>query len=254
MKDKPFISYIIPVYQGESFIYDNLNRFSKYCTESNLNSEIIVVNDGSTDKTNEVIEAYLKDIKDNSLIKYVNLKKNGGKGLAIKKGLEAAEGRYIVFTDADLQYSFKNISDLVSTLIKGNANVVLANRMHKDSIYEIKSENLMYIYVRHTAGRVYNWLINLFTRLNIEDTQAGLKGFDRDTAEFVFKKMTVSGFAFDVDILACAKENNKKISSVPIKYNYDSEMSTINFIKQTFIMFFDLLRIFLKRITRYYRK
>ena len=254
MKDKPFISYILPVYHAESFIYDNLGRFSKYCTESNLNSEIIVVNDGSTDDTEEKIQAFIRDNKESSLIKYVKLKKNVGKGAAIKKGLEQAEGQYIVFTDCDLQYSFKNIGDLVTTLVNDSKKIVIANRMRRDSIYRIRSENLTYIYIRHTAGRVYNWLINLVTRLNIEDTQAGLKGFERTTAEFLFKKMTILGFTFDVDILMCAKENNIEIASIPIEFNYDEEMSTINFIKQTFIMSSDLLRIFFKRLTGYYKK
>lgn len=254
MKDRPFISYILPIYQAESFIYDNLSRFSKYCAEYNLNSEIIAVNDGSTDNTEEKIQSFIRDNKNGSLIKYVNLKKNGGKGAAIKKGLEHAEGQYIVFTDCDLQYSFKNISDLVATLVNDSKKIVIANRMRRGSIYRIRSEDLTYIYIRHTAGRVYNWLINLLTRLNIEDTQAGLKGFERATAEFLFKKMTISGFTFDVDVLTCAKENNIEITSVPIEFNYDKEMSTMNFIKQTFIMSFDLLRVFLKRITGYYTK
>ncbi len=254
MKDKPFISFILPAYQAESFIYNNLSRFTKYCDESDLKSEIIAVNDGSTDRTHEAIESFIRDHKNNSLIKFVNLDKNCGKGFAIKKAIEIAEGQYVVFTDCDLQYSFKNISDLVNALVNGNKKIVIANRMCKGSVYKIKSENLTYIYIRHTAGRIYNWFVNVFTHLDIEDTQAGLKGFDRKTAEFIFKKMTVSGFTFDVDILVCARENNIEIAYIPIEFNYDEEMSTMNFIKQVVIMFFDLLRIFLKRVTGYYRK
>ena len=251
---KPMISYILPVYQAESFIYDNLNRFSRYCAESELSSEIIAVNDGSTDRTNDKIETFLLENKENGSMKYINLQKNRGKGYAIKKGVEVATGDYVVFTDCDLQYSFENIESLVSALINDSSNVVLANRMHKDSIYEIRSENLTYIYIRHTAGRVYNWLINLLTGLNIEDTQAGLKGFDRVTAKFLFEKMTILGFAFDVEILVCAKANNIKILSVPITFNYDEQMSTVNFIKQIIVMSSDLLRILIKRLTGYYRK
>lgn len=253
-ENKILISYILPVYQAESFIYENLRRFSEYCSESGLASEIIAVNDGSTDRTNEKIEAYVRENRDSTFIKYINLQKNKGKGLAIKKGIEAAEGEYIVFTDCDLQYSFENIKSLVSALIKDGRKVVLANRMHKDSIYKIRSENLTYIYVRHTAGRIYNLLINTLTGLHLEDTQAGLKGFDITTAKLLFNKMTVSGFAFDVEILVCASENNIKIVSVPIVFNLDEEMTTVNFIKQIVVMTFDLLRIFIKHLSGYYRK
>jgi len=254
IKNKPLISYILPVYQAESFIYKNLSLFAKYCADSNQTSEIIAVNDGSTDRTDEIIEAYLRENNDKVQIKYINLPENKGKGFAIKEGIEIAEGQYIIFTDCDLPYSFKNISDVVNNLINNGSNVVIASRMHKDSIYRIRARNIRWIYIRHTAGRIYNWIINLFTYLNIEDTQAGLKGFDRATAELIFKKMTIKGFSFDVDILTCAKENNKKITTIPIEFNYESEMTTINFIRQTFVMTFDLFRVFLKKITGWYRR
>ncbi|GAB4534034.1 MAG: hypothetical protein Fur0020_00310 [Thermodesulfovibrionia bacterium] len=96
--------------------------------------------------------------------------------------------------------------------------------------------------------------MNLFTNLHIEDTQAGLKGFDRETAKLLFSKMTVKGFCFDVEILTCAKENKKEIVVIPVEHNYDSEMSTVSFLKHGAKMLFDLMRIFSKRITGYYRR
>lgn len=251
MNIKPIISYILPVYQAESFISDTIVRFSKYCAESGLHSEIILVNDGSTDRTDEIIKKHLQGNKDN-FIKYINQKQNSGKGLAIKKGISVASGKYIVFTDCDLQYSFKNIRDVVDTLLNNDVNVVIASRMHKESVYTIKSSNLSWIYIRHTSGRIYNRLINLLTGLKIEDTQAGLKGFDKDTALMIFEKMTIKGFGFDVDVLACAKENKKRISTVPVEFNYGHEMSTVNFVRQTFIMTLDLLRVFFKQMTGFY--
>lgn len=253
MLNKTLISYIIPVYQAESFIYNNLTQFINYSIDSQLDSEIIIINDGSTDKTNEIIEKILKEYQ-NVPIKYLKSQKNQGKGLAIKSGVEASLGEYIVFTDCDLPYSFKSIRNVVDNLMKNAADVVIADRMHEESIYKIKSANLPYIYIRHTLGRVYNGLIKLFTHLKIEDTQAGLKGFNHKTAELIFKKMTLSGFSFDIDLLVCAQEHNKKILTVPIELNYESEITTINFSKQIFLMTNDLLRIFLKRITGYYRK
>ncbi|MBI5056281.1 MAG: glycosyltransferase [Nitrospirae bacterium] len=254
MKNKQLISFILPAYHAQSFIYNNLNLFSKYCTEADFKSEIIVVNDGSTDKTNEAIQSFLKDKKNGTLIKYINLPENRGKGFAIKKGFELSEGQYIVFTDCDLPYSFKNIDDVVKKLVNKEANVVIACRMHRNSVYKIRSENLSYIYIRHTSGRIYNWLINFFTRVNIEDTQAGLKGFDRETAELVFSKLSIDGFSFDIELLVCSKENEKKISSVPIEFNYESEMSTISFVKQTFFMTSGLMKVFFKRMSGYYKK
>lgn len=253
MNNKPTVSFIVPAYQAESFICNKLKLFSNYCLNSKVSSEIIVVNDGSTDRTNEVINAYLTKNESNFHLKYVNLKENVGKGRAIKRGLEIAKGQYIVFTDCDLPYSFENIDNVVCKLIDGSANVVIANRMHTDSFFLIKSANLSYIYVRHTAGRVYNVLVRLLSNLDLDDTQAGLKGFDRETAELIFNKMTISGFSFDIDILVCAQEHGKKISTIPIDFNYEAEMSTLSFAQQVVKMTFDLMRIFIKRMSGGYR-
>jgi len=257
MEKKPLISYILPAYQAESFIYNKLDLFYSFCAESEYSSEIIIVNDGSSDRTNEIIKTFINnrgDRQKNHFVKYVNLPQNRGKGNAVKSGFEASVGQYIIFIDSDLPYSFKNIGDVVHALVEDRANFAIANRMHKDSVYKIRSENLSYIYVRHTAGRIYNKLIQLFTQLKFEDTQAGLKGFDRDTAALVFSRMTIEGFSFDIDLLVCARENNKDIHTVPVELNYDSEISTINFVRQIFIMTLGLFRIYLKRLSGYYKK
>ncbi len=255
LEAKPLVSYIIPVYQAESFICNNLNLFVKFCSDSNHpHSEIIIVNDGSTDRTHEIIEDYIDKNKNVLPIRYINLPKNVGKGLAIKTAVELAYGRYLIFTDCDLPYSFRDIKEMAHDLIHNGANVVIASRMHRDSVYKMKSSNLSYIYVRHTIGRLFNKIVNLFMNLDIEDTQAGLKGFDRETAMLLFSKMTVKGFCFDVDILTCARENRKRIVTIPVEHNYESEMSTISFLKHGIIMLFDLKRIFVKKITGYYRR
>lgn len=253
MNHKPAVSFIVPAYQAEAFICKNLKLLSDYCLHSKVSSEIIVVNDGSTDRTDSVIGEYLNESGSNCHVTYVNLQKNVGKGRAIQRGLAMAKGDYIVFTDCDLPYSFENMDNVVSKLIDGSANAVIANRMHKDSLFLIKSGNLSYIYIRHTAGRVYNVLVRLLSNLDLDDTQAGLKGFDRATAELIFRKMTIAGFSFDIDILVCAKEHGKKISTIPIDFNYEAEMSTLSFAQQVVKMTFDLSRVFLKRISGGYR-
>ncbi|RPI77464.1 MAG: glycosyltransferase [Desulfobacteraceae bacterium] len=252
----PFVSYIIPAYQAESFLYNNLKAFHQFCVDAKQASEIIIINDGSTDKTNQTIEAYLKDHRNGFPVKhyYIDLKKNGGKGQAIKKGIAVAKGQFIIFTDCDLPYSFKNITDITHALVHKQANVAIADRMHADSVFMMKSGNLSYIYIRHTAGRVFNFFVKLFSGLKMEDTQAGLKGFDKETAEKIFDKMTIPGFSFDIDILVCAKALNKTILTVPIEFNYVTEMSTVSFIKHTFLALCDLIRICNKRVMGYYRK
>ncbi|GAB4534030.1 MAG: hypothetical protein Fur0020_00300 [Thermodesulfovibrionia bacterium] len=146
LEETPLLSYIIPVYQAESFIYNNLDLLVGFCSDSNpIRSEIIVVNDGSTDKTHEIIEDYINKNKTSVPIRYINLSRNVGKGLAIKKAVESAHGKYLIFTDCDLPYSFKDIKEVGYNLVHNGANVVIASRMHHDSIYKIRSSNLSYI-------------------------------------------------------------------------------------------------------------
>jgi dolichyl-phosphate beta-glucosyltransferase len=254
VKNMPTVSYIIPTYQAESVIYNSLKLLSDYCNNSKVRSEIIIVNDGSTDRTHEIIEAYLKENGIGSHLMYINLKKNVGKGAAIKRGIEVAKGQYIVFTDCDLPYSFNNIDNVVTQLINNKANVVVANRMHEDSLVLMTARNKHFANIRSAAGRFYSMLVNLLFNLDLDDTQAGLKGFDRDTAELIFNKMTISRFSFDVDILVCAKEHGKIIASIPIDCRHETGMNTITFVKQVFEMTFDLLRIFMKYIFGIYRK
>ena len=88
----------------------------------------------------------------------------------------------------------------------------------------------------------------------MDDTQAGLKGFDRDTAHLCVDKMTIEGFAFDIDLLTCASQNKKDIVQIPLEFNYDSEMSTLSFFKHAILMSFALLRIGIKRMTKHYTR
>ena len=126
--------------------------------------------------------------------------------------------------------------------------------MHPDSVYHIRSHNLSYIYIRHTSGRLFNHFINFFTRLHMADTQAGLKGFTQQAAKLCFNKMTVSGFAFDIDLLVCAQKNKLHIETVPLNFNYDSEMSTVSFLKHAILMTASILLIVSKKLTGHYTR
>jgi dolichyl-phosphate beta-glucosyltransferase len=125
--------------------------------------------------------------------------------------------------------------------------------MHPESLFLIKSSKLSYIYIRHTAGRIFNLLVRFISILNQRDTQAGLKGFERNVAFTIFKKMTITGFSFDIDILTCAKVKKYSITTIPIDFNYETEMSTINFTRQVFLMTIDLIKIRFKLILGKYK-
>ena len=252
MHKKNKFSLIIPIYNAELFILDNLNKLFNYCIKNKI--ELVLVNDGSSDSTDSIIQNFINKVEfDKYNFKYLNLLNNSGKGRAIKSALSFTTGDFIIFTDCDLPYSFENIDRVINMLIDGESKIVIANRMHPNSQYLIRSSKLSYIYIRHTAGRVFNLLVRILSNLDIMDTQAGLKGFERNAALIIFEKMTVVGFSFDIDILACAKSNNFIINSIPIDFNYETEMSTINFARQILLMTIDLLKIRFKIIIGKYK-
>lgn len=250
---QPSVSLIIPTYQAESFINQSIERLEAYAQNTPIIREIILVDDGSKDHTSPLINKYLTTHA-NTPLKLITLNQNAGKGAAIQKGVQTASGHFILFTDCDLPYSFSDINTLIHTLTTTKADVAIGSRMHPDSVYHIRSHNLSYIYIRHTSGRLFNFLINLFTRLHMADTQAGLKGFTQQAAKRCFEKMTISGFAFDIDLLVCAQKNNLHIETVPLNFNYDSEMSTVSFLKHAVLMTLSILHIVFKKLTGHYTR
>lgn len=249
----PSVALIIPTYQAESFIQQSLENLVAYAQQNPQIQEIILIDDGSTDRTSHIITEYLKK-NTRTCIQFITLNQNAGKGAAIKKGVEKATQEILIFTDCDLPYAFSDINAVIATLSKDHTDVAVGSRMHPNSIYHIRSHNLSYIYIRHTSGRLFNYFINTFTRLHMADTQAGLKGFTQKAATLCFSKMTVSGFAFDIDLLVCAQKNQLTIETVPLNFNYDSEMSTVSFVKHAFLMTMSVFQIVIKKLTGYYTR
>ena len=250
---QPSVSLIIPTYQADSFIVQSLERLAGYIQYAPCIQEILLIDDGSQDRTPELINHDLAT-HPNLGIKFTPLNQNTGKGGAIKKGIQVASGNILIFTDCDLPYAFSDINTLINTLKNEQTDVAIGSRMHPDSIYHIRSHNLSYIYIRHTSGRLFNYFINFLTRLHMADTQAGLKGFTQKAAKLCFNKMTVSGFAFDIDLLVCAQKNNLSIKTVPLNFNYDSEMSTVSFLKHAILMTLSILHIVFKKLTGHYTR
>lgn len=241
------VSLLVPVYQAEAFIVKTLQQLVCYAKRTPLLAEIVLIDDGSRDRTPELIDAFLSTIT-KGCFQLIRLPKNVGKGAAIKAGVSASKGDVIVFTDCDLPYAFKNIDAAIAQMVNHDAQFVVGCRMHPESMYHIRAPNLGYIYIRHTSGRLFNFLANVFTGLGLSDTQAGLKGFDRETAQLCFEKMTISGFAFDIDLLVCANIHHRRVVTIPLVFNYESEMSTVSFYKHAILMSGALIKIWLKRL------
>ena len=232
------ISFIIPCYNGERFIFSNIKKFTKEIKNFKINYEIIIINDGSTDKTSAKLDKLQKIYKK---IKFLHFKKNYGKSFSIRKGLDLCKFKHIILLDADLPY-FSYINQIVFELKKGT-DLVIVDRNHPLSSL-INKPLSRYQFFRKNIGilisKIIFYILNL--HLGAIDTQAGLKGFKK-TKQFNKNKFISKKFFLDIELIYMFKKMNKKISSIPVKYKIE-ENSTINLISiQNIQIIFDFIKV-----------
>jgi dolichyl-phosphate beta-glucosyltransferase len=161
---------------------------------------------------------------------------NRGKGYAVRTGMLAATGRYVLFTDADLSTPIEEVSRLLAALYAG-ADVAIASRGLTESDVVIRQP-----WWRESMGRTFNWLVQLLTVRGISDTQCGFKCFRREVAQRVFALQRLERFAFDVEVLWIAQRFGYRIVELPITWRNDPS-STVNPIIDSTRMLLDLVRI-----------
>ncbi len=192
------LSIIIPAYNEENRIANSLDKILKYVKK--YNHEIIVINDGSTDKTLNVLKKFKNKIK------IISYSKNKGKGYAVKKGMLAATGDLLFMCDADLSMP---ISEL-NKFLKHKEDIVIGSRAIEGA--DVKTSIL-----KKFAGRIGNFFISVFTVSEIKDTQCGFKLF-KAKCKKLFEKQTIDRWGFDFEILFLAKKYGFSIKEIPIRW------------------------------------
>lgn len=228
------LSIIIPAYNEENRIKNTFLAIEDYLKDKRINAEVIIVNDGSTDRTSEVVESYKQKNKN---IKSINFEKNQGKGFAVKAGVEASQGKYILFTDADNSTPIEEFEKLLIHMKAKNAKLAIGSRYLHDSNVKIKQP-----YYRILIGRIGNLLIRLFLIDNIKDTQCGFKLFEHKAAKEIFSFQKVKRFGFDMEALVIAQKLDYKIIEVPVSW-FNSAESRFRPIKDTIRTLRDLFYI-----------
>jgi len=215
------LSIIIPAYNSGQFIEKNietlLNNFS--------GSEIIIVNDGSTDDTLNKISNYQEKIV------IINHSKNYGKGKALRSGFKIASKDIIIFTDADLPYGIENIKIMYDMLARNEGDVIIGYRTDfKENFW------------RHATHWGINIIIQTLFWWSIFDTQCGIKGFKKSFIDKIESKLIIDNFTIDIELLYMAKIHKQKILKILVEMKKDTHASTIK-IKDIIIMCFDILKI-----------
>lgn len=219
------LSIVIPCYNESKDIKKNTLMVQEYLRNLKIDYELILVNDGSKDKTKEVIESI-------EGIKALSYDVNRGKGGAVKHGIENATGDYILFMDADLSTNLEAIEKLIPLLPQ--YDVVIGSRHAKDSVIKKKQPAL-----RVFIGWCCRKLVNMKFHFNYKDTQCGFKAMRIDVAKKIVSKQLVDNFAFDVEYLYIAKLNNLSIKEMGVIWS-DDRGSTVSPLKSSIKFFKDL--------------
>lgn len=240
------VSLVLPVYDGARYLDRSLRKASEWLGRRAGESELIVVDDGSRDATPEILRAFEAESRERGpRVRCLRNPLNRGKGFSVRRGLLAARGRLRLFSDADLTYPVGSFTHVVRTLRRG-ADIAVACRVHEMSRYVVAPDFFRYIYTRHNAGRVFNWLVRATAVRELRDTQAGLKGFRAAVVEDLFPRLTLERFSFDVELLFLAQRRGYRVEEVPVTYHYRKEPSTVDFARDTLTMCADLARIRLR--------
>lgn len=244
MEKDQLLSVIIPAFNEERRIGKTLDHIRDYLTEKNINYELIVVDDCSTDNTPQIVRQLMTE--DEHVIMLRN-GRNRGKGYSIKRGMLNAKGDYLLYTDADLSTPVEEFDKFTEWLDKGY-DIIIGSRV-------IKGANILIPQppYRILMGVVFRTFRRLLMLYHIFDTQCGFKCYRREVAYEIFPRQRIKGFTFDVEILYIADKYNYRIKEVPIRWLDDTD-SRVHPIKDSIKMLAGLLMIKWNSLRRFYER
>ncbi|MFA5360484.1 MAG: glycosyltransferase [Candidatus Paceibacterota bacterium] len=221
-KESQELSIVIPAFQKGGLIQNTIKFLKDYFPQA----EIIVVNDGSFDNTKEIRDIF------KSQIVYLENEINRGKGYSLRKGFARAQGEYIIFTDADLPFSVKDIEKIYQNLKQGSLiTVARREKFYNDKFYKKLLRPFLYLMLR------------MFFGFNYSDTQCGLKGFAKDPGKKILTATIIDGFAIDIEILYLAKKLGYPVDEILVQQEFFSpSLSGFN-LKHIFKMVWDIFVI-----------
>ncbi|MPZ15140.1 MAG: glycosyltransferase [Chloroflexi bacterium] len=230
--DEPLdLSIVIPAFNEEARLPAAIAAVAGYLEANGCRGEVVIVENGSTDQTAEIARAAARaDPRFRAL--HVDAR---GKGRAVRMGMLASRGGTVVFCDADFSMSIEDLAVLKGALADG-ADVAIASREASGA------HRLGEPLARHLMGRVYNWLVQIVAVPGVRDTQCGFKAFRRPAAEHLFRRQTIDGWAFDVEVLFLARRGHFRVKEVPVTWRYDPS-SRVRPLHDTIAMLRELLTV-----------
>jgi len=226
----PQLSIVIPAYNESLRIESALDRVMTCVTEQGWDAEVLVVDDGSTDDTSEIVQRWMDRFDRLHLIKNPG---NRGKGYSVRNGLLQAAGDVVMFTDADLSSPMEEANRLLAA-IAGGADVAIGSRWMDRTRQTIHQP----LY-RQFFGRCFNAVTRLVMGLPYKDTQCGFKAFRRSAAQIIFRLQRIERWGFDPEILFIARKLKYTVREVPVTWGHD-ERSRMSYLKDGLKMLEDM--------------
>jgi glycosyltransferase involved in cell wall biosynthesis len=227
----PFLSLIFPAHNEENRLPHTLEAVDAFLSQQSYRAEVLVVENGSTDRTLELTQEYARKF---TYLKVIH-EEERGKGLAVKRGMLEATGEYRFFLDVDLSMPIDQVNRFLPPALP-NMDIAIASREGEGAI---RIDEPSY---RHWIGRGFNSLVRFLALPDLQDSQCGFKCFRREVAEVLFPKQTIMGWTFDVEILYIARKFGYQIVEIPIPWYYRSK-SKVRVWSDSFQMARDLLTI-----------
>lgn len=239
---QPFLSIVVPAYNEERRLKGSLEKVLAFLQTKDYPAEVIVVDDGSTDNTVGIVEGFMARYSFVSLIR----NDHRGKGYAVRIGMLAARGAYVLFSDADLATPIEEVDRLLAFLEDGY-DIVIGSREG------LGAQRINEPWYRHLMGRVFNLLVRLVAVGGFQDTQCGFKCFRREVAQDLFQRVQLYGAetglarggmvtGFDVEVLFLALKRGYKVKEVPVQWHYGTN-TKVNPLLDSVRMFMDVLRV-----------
>jgi glycosyltransferase involved in cell wall biosynthesis len=231
------LSIVIPAYNEAIRIVPTLEKIRAFLAAEGIPAEILVVNDGSTDDTANVVRAQIARSGSSTTLKLLENPGNRGKGYSVRHGVLEADGDDVLFTDSDLSAPIEEYRKLASAIAGGKVSIAFGSRSLAESKIGRRESR-----IREYCGRTFNLFVQALAGLPFRDTQCGFKLFTREAARAVFPLQTVDGFGFDVEILFIAKRLGFRMAEVPIEWNHD-DRTRVHVLQDGIRMGLDVLKV-----------
>ena len=226
------LSIVIPAYNEELRLPTSLAQIASYIRASVRQTEVIVVDDGSTDRTAAIAESFRSQMPH---LRVISNGENRGKGYSVRHGMLEACGCIVLFTDADLSAPIEEANKLLAAL--ENYDIAIGSRALDRSLIFVRQSVF-----REYAGIVFNAIVRIILRLPFVDTQCGFKAFRRERCQIIFQQQRIGRFGFDPELLYLARHHGLRAVEIPVRWAH-SPATKVSMVRDSVQMFLDVFLI-----------